>query len=91
MWHFIIGLKFCLLQWHPLEEGPFDLTTKDMGSEFKYILMKVLGTQDQPTLRLASHHCVLRLNLIKNMFNTCILTHTHISIHQSIQHGIIHP
>ena len=25
-------------------------------------------------LRLASHHCVLRLNLIKNMFNTCILT-----------------
>ena len=50
-----------------------DLTTRDMGSEFRYILRKVLGTQDHPTLRLASHHCVLRLNLDKIIFNTCIL------------------
>ena len=62
-----------------------------MSSDFKYILRKVLGTQDCPTLRLASHHCVLRLNLIKNMFNTCIYTLTHISIHLSIQHDIFHP
>ena len=62
-----------------------------MGSEFKYILGKVLGTQDCPTLRLASHHCVLYLNLIKSMFNTCILTHTLTSIHLSIQHDIIIP
>ena len=68
-----------------------DLTTRDMGSKFRYILRKVLGTQDYPTLRLASHHCVLRLNLIKNMFNTCIYTHTHTSIHLSIQHEIIIP
>ena len=52
-----------------------------MGSEFRYILGKVLGTQDCPTLRLASHHCVLCLNLIKNKFNTSILTHTHTSMH----------
>ena len=50
-----------------------DLTTRDMGLEFRYILGKVLGTQDHPTLRLASHHCVLRLNLNKIIFNTCIL------------------
>ena len=75
----------------PFEEGPFDFTTKDMGSEFRYTLGKVLGTQDCPTLRLASHLCVLYLNLIKSMFNTCILTHTHTSIHLSIHHGIIHP
>ena len=37
-----------------------------MGSEFKYALGKVLDTQDRPTLRLASHHCVLCLNPIKN-------------------------
>ena len=67
-----------------------DLTTRDMGSEFRYVLGKVIGTQDCPILRLASHHCVLCLNLDKIMFNTCILTHTHTSIHLSIQHGIIH-
>ena len=61
-----------------------------MGLEFRFILGKVLGTQNRPTLRLVSHHCVLCLNLIKNMFNTCIYTHTHTSIHLSIQHGIIH-
>ena len=53
---------------HPLKEGPFDLTIRDMGSEFRYILGKVLV-------------CVLHLNLIKNMFNTCILTHTHTHTH----------
>ena len=45
----------------------------------------VLGTQNCPTQMLASHHCVLRPNLIKNMFNTCIYTRTHTSIHLSIQ------
>ena len=49
---------------------------QSMGSEFRYFLGKVLGTQYYQTLRLASHHCVLCLNLIKNKFNTCILTHT---------------
>ena len=44
--------------WRPLEKGPFDPTTKDMGLKFKYALEKVLGTQDRPTLRLAFHHCV---------------------------------
>ena len=32
----------------------------------------------------------LNLNLIKNHFNTCILTHTHKHA-SNIQHGIIHP
>ena len=54
-----------------------------MGSEFRYLLGNVLGTQECPTLRLASRHFVLYLNLIKSMFNTCILTHTHTSIHLS--------
>ena len=65
---------------------------QSMDSEFRYVLGKVLGTQDRPNLRLASHLCVLRLNLIKSMFNTCIYTHTHThtSIHLSIQHGIFH-
>ena len=63
---------------------------QSISSEFRYVLRKVLGTQDCPTLRLASHLYVLRLNLIKNMFNTCIFTHTHTSIHLSIQHGIFH-
>ena len=59
-------------------ERTIDLTTRDMSSEFRYAFGKVLGTQDRPTLRLASHHCVLHLNLIKNNFNTCILnSHTH--------------
>ena len=62
---------------------------QSMGSEFRYALRKVLGTQDRPTLRLATHHCVLCPNLIKNVFNTCIYTHTHISIHLSVQHGIL--
>ena len=62
-----------------------------MGLEFRYVLGKVLGTQDRLTLRLASHHCVLRLNLDKIMFNTYILTHTHTSIHLRIQHGIMIP
>ena len=44
-------------------ERTIDHTTRDMGSEFRYILGKVLGTQDRPTLRLASHHCVLCLKL----------------------------
>ena len=73
----------------------FDLTTRDMGSEFRYVLGKVLSTQNCPTLRLSSHHCVLCFNLIKNMFNTYIYTHTHThthtSIHLSIQHDIIIP
>ena len=58
---------------------------QSMGSKFRYALGKMLGTQDRLTLRLASHHCVLRPNLIKNMFNTYIYTHTHANIHLSIQ------
>ena len=50
-----------------------DLTIRDMGSEFRYVLRKVLSTQNRLTLRLASHHCVLCLNLDK--INT--LSHTH--------------
>ena len=42
-------------------------------------------TQDCPTLRLASHHGILYLNLIKNMLNTCIYAHIYTSIHLSIQ------
>lgn len=57
---------------------------QSMGSDFRYALGKVLGTQDHLTLRLGSHHCVLCPNFIKNMFNTCIYTHTCISIHLSI-------
>ena len=54
-----------------------DLNTRDMGSNFRYILGKLLDTQDRPTLKLVSHHCVLHLNFIKNMFKTLsILTHT---------------
>ena len=68
-----------------------NLTTRGIGLELRYVLEKVLGTQDCPTLRLGSHHCVLRLNLDKIMFNTCILTRTHNSIRLNIQHGIIHP
>jgi len=73
------------------QERTIDLTTRDMVLGLRYVLGKVLGTQDRPTRRLASHHCVLHLNLNKSMFNTCILTLTHTSIHQNIQHGIIHP
>ena len=55
-----------------------DLTIRYMGLEFRYVLRMVLGTQDRPTLRLASHHCVLRLKLDKIMFNTYVLNlHTH--------------
>ena len=55
-----------------------DLTTGDMGLEFRYVLGKVLGTQDHPTPRLASHYCVLHLKLGKIMFNTYFLnSHTH--------------
>ena len=54
-----------------------DLTTKDMGSELRYGFENVLGTQNCLTLRLASSHCVLCLNLIKGTFNiSSILTHT---------------
>ena len=59
-----------------------DLTIRDMDSEFIYALGKVLGTQDRLTLRLASHHCVVHLNLIKINFNTCILnSHMDTSMH----------
>ena len=58
---------------------------QSMSSEFRYVLENVLNTQDRSTLRLAFHHCVLRPNLIKNMFDTCIYTQTHTRIHLSIQ------
>ena len=63
-----------------------------MGSENRYALGKVLGTQDCPTLKLAFHHCVLCLNFIKNNVNTCILnSHTHTSMHLTYNHGIFIP
>ena len=37
----------------------FDLTARDMGSELRYSLGKVLDTQNRLTLKLASSHCVL--------------------------------
>ena len=67
-----------------------DLTTRDMSSELRYSLGNVLGTQNHPTLRLASFHCVLHPNPIKGMFNIVYLTHTRASIHLSTQHGIHH-
>ena len=55
----------------------FDPTTRDMGLELRYDFGKVLGIQIRPTLRLASSHCVLRLNPIKDTLNiVSILTHT---------------
>ena len=51
---------------------------QSMCPEFRYGDGKVLGTQPHSTCRLASIHCVLRLNLIKDIFNTRILeSHTH--------------
>ena len=66
-----------------------DLTIRDMGSEFRYIFGKVLGTQDFLTLRLASYHCVLRLKLDLIMFKTYLLnshTHQHASKHTTWHH-----
>ena len=73
------------------EEGPFDLTTRDMSLEFRYTFGKVLDTQDCPTLRMASHHCVLYLNLIKNNSIFVSITHIHASIHLNIQPWHHHP
>ena len=54
-----------------------DLTARDMDSDLRYGLGKVLETQNRPTLRLVSSHCVLCLNPIKGTFNIAsILTHT---------------
>ena len=54
------------------QERTFYLITKDMSSELRYGLGKVLGTQNRLTLRLASLHCVYCLNPIKGTLNTCI-------------------
>ena len=51
--------------------------------EFRYGNRKVLGTQPHPTRGLASSHYILRLNLIKRIFNTAFYTQTHASIHLS--------
>ena len=51
--------------------------------EFRYGDGKVLGTQPHLTHGLASFHCILCLNLIKNIFNTTFQTQTHASIHLS--------
>ena len=54
-----------------------DLTTRDIGSELRYNLGKVLGTQNYPTLKLASSHCVLCFNPIEGTLNIAsITTHT---------------
>ena len=50
---------------------------QSMSSEFRYSFRKVLGTQNNLTLGLASSHCVLCLNPIKSIFNIIsILIHT---------------
>ena len=49
-----------------------DLTTKDMSSELRYGLEKLLGTQNHLTLRLAFFHYVLCLNPIKGTLNIII-------------------
>ena len=51
----------------------------------------ILDLNSHPILELDFSHCVLYLNLIKSMLNTCILNHTHTSIDLSIEHGIIYP
>ena len=52
-----------------LRNDLFDLTSRDMGLEFRYGYRKVLGTQNRPTLGLASSHCILCLNPIKYILN----------------------
>ena len=47
-------------------ERTINLITRDMGLELRYSLRKMLGTQNRPILRLASPHCVLCLNPIKD-------------------------
>ena len=52
--------------------------TQSMGSEFRYGLRKVLGTQNHLTRELASTYCILCLNPIKGTFNIASkYTHTH--------------
>ena len=51
--------------WRPLKEKPFDLTNKDLGLELTYGLGKVLGIQNRPTLRLASHLVSYVLTLLR--------------------------
>ena len=60
---------------------------QSMCLEFRYGDEKVLDTQPYLTHESASTHCVLRLNLIKGVLNTCIIeshTHTHTQTHTSI-------
>ena len=75
-------MSFHLVLWSRNHEYS-TLTLKDrsyyqsMGSEFKYDFGKVLGTQNCSTRGLASTFCVLRLNLIKGIFDIAFYTHTH--------------
>ena len=41
---------------------------QSLGSEFRYTLGKVLGTQNRPTIRLASYHCVLNERNSKSLY-----------------------
>ena len=55
-----------------------DLTIRNMGSKLRYGFEKMLGTQNHPTLKLASSHCILCLNPIKGTLNVVILnSHAH--------------
>ena len=49
-----------------------DLAIRDMSLKLRYGFEKVLGTQNRPTLRLASSYCVLCLNPIKGTLNIVI-------------------
>ena len=70
------GVATQILQWSRnhiysilLRNDLSDLNTRDMGLEFRYGFRKVFGTQNHPTLGLASFHCVLCLNPIKGILN----------------------
>ena len=62
-----------------------------MGLEFRYKDGKVLGTQPHPTYGSSSTHCVLCLNLIKDILNIVFYTHIHTNIHLTINMASIIP
>ena len=89
--HLVFAMVYEPYLQHPLEEGPLILLPEIWVWSLAMFLERCQAPKTAPTLKLAPHHYVSCLNLDKFMFNTCFLTHTHTSIHLSIQHGIIHP
>ena len=82
-----IGMEKKKMEWPPrLDLGTINIAPfvewliyyQGMCPKFRYEDRKVLGTQPHPTRRSASTHCVLCLNLTKDISKTCILdTHTY--------------